>query len=96
MTDMAWDETVARQWTRIDEIPQWELVLDRILFRVSRHQLWRTRVDNGPWTVAGDIGVAKEPGLKGESRTAAEVVMDDALTQDDAGLPQRKVLPIPT
>ena len=41
--------------------------------------------------LAGDLIVAEEPAgrdgflrqLKGESRTAAEVVMDDALVQDD-------------
>ena len=44
-----------------------------------------------PPTLAGDLVVAEEPAgvrwllrqLKGESRSAAEVVMDDALVQDD-------------
>ena len=43
-----------------------------------------------PSTLAGDLIVAEEPAgewllrqLKGESRTAAGVVMDDAMIQDD-------------
>ena len=63
--------------------------------QVSQRQHWRTHTDNGnaifDSTLAGNLIVAEEPAggvgflrqLKGESRTAAEVVMDDALVQDD-------------
>ena len=72
---------------------QWDHGLDRTHLQVSQLQHWRTRTDNG--NAIFDSG--REPHrcrrtgrvrwllrqLKGESRTAAEVVMDDALEQDD-------------
>ena len=71
---------------------QWDRDLDRIHLPVSQRQHWRTHTDNGNAisTLAGDFIAAEEPAgvwllrqLKGESRTVAEVVMDDALVQDD-------------
>ena len=71
----------------------WDHGLDRIHLQVSQPQHWRTRTDIGNAifdsgrqphrcrrTGRGD-GSSRQ--LKGESRTAAEVVMDDALVQDD-------------
>ena len=72
---------------------QWDHGLDRTHLQVSQLQHWRTRTDNG--NAIFDSG--RQPRrcsknrqggwvlrqLKGESRTAAEVVMDDALVQDD-------------
>ena len=72
---------------------QWDHGLDRIHLRVPQHQQWRTHTDNG--NAIFDFGRrphrCRRTGrggwllrqLKGESRTAAEVVMDDALVQDD-------------
>ena len=68
--------------------------LDRIHLQVSQRQYWRTSTDNenaifdsGKRLTSlqknrqGEDGFSRQ--LKGESQTAAEVVMDDALVQDD-------------
>ena len=72
---------------------QWDHGLDRIHLQFSQRQHWRTDTDNG--NTIFDFG--RRPHrlhknwqkgwllrqLKGESQIAAEVVMDDALVQDD-------------
>ena len=71
----------------------WDRGLDRTHLQVSQRQHWRTHTDNGN----AIFNSGKQPhrcrrtgredgswdSSKGESRTAAEVVMDDLLVQDD-------------
>ena len=75
------------------KIQQWAQGLDRIHLQVSQRQHRLTRIENG--SEIFDSGrrhhrLQKNRAggwllrqLRGESRTAAEVVMDDALVQDD-------------
>ena len=72
---------------------QWDHGLDRTHLQVSQRQHWRTHTDNGNAIFDSGrqphrcIRTGRVDGflrqLKGESRTAAEVVMDDALVQED-------------
>ena len=64
---------------------QWDRGLDRIHLQVFQRQHRRTHTDNG--NAIFDSGKrlhrCRRTGKEDESRTAAEVVMDDALMQDD-------------
>ena len=74
-------------------IHQWDLGLYRIHLQVSIRQLWRTHIDNGNatfdfWQAISSLQKNRQGRwllrqVKGESRTAAEVVLDDALVQED-------------
>ena len=64
---------MARQWERVDE--------DTAALQVSQRQHWRTHTDNG--NAIFDFGRRPHRCRRTGSRTAAEVVMDDALVQDD-------------
>ena len=61
---------------------QWEHRSDRI-HRASQRQLRRTPTNNGSATLKNRQERWLLRQLKVESRTAAEVVIDDALEQDD-------------
>ena len=84
----AWDETVARQWERVDEDKTvgprfWTGPTSKFLSPNTGVHI-PTRL----WQATSSLQKNRQGGwllrqLTGESRTAAEVVMDDALVQDD-------------
>ena len=83
---------MARQWERLTRTRQWTTVWTGFTSELlsANSGVHLSTMEARPSTLAGDLIVAQEPAggwllreLKGESRSAAEVVMDDALIQDD-------------
>ena len=84
---------MARHGKELMRTQQRDHGLDRTHLQVSRRQHWRTHTDEWKrdlrlWQATSSLRQNRQGGwllrqLKGENRTAAEVVMDDSLVQDD-------------